>query len=419
MNIKNLSKQIIVVLVSLAVVAYLGLQLSLSVGTILDIDYATVATANESLSANAYFFRDEVIIPSPYFGTSTYFYSDGEKVPVGAKLANVYASKTDAGIQSRINEINEKIKILELSSPSQSYSTGDITRMDEEISKAVFDIVAFADKGHAQDALIGRRELLITLNRRRAVLTSTSGFDMQIDNLKREKLQLEAKLTGESAEVLSTQSGIFYSVTDGYENVFTRELIENMTLSAFEELQKAVPDKSITENSVGKLLVSSKWYIAISVDEREAAKLTENKSEGYYYSVSFPYSSGKTVPMRIEKKISQTDRDTVVLVLSSGEPIDGLDMTRSQPVKILKKTYEGLKVPVSALRIVDGVKGVYSLDGNVVVFKETNPIFTDNGYYICEFPDPNNMDASVKGRLSLHDVIITSDKGVEVGKVVS
>ena len=124
----NFSKQILIGLAALAAVAYLGLQLSLNIGTMIDIDYATYATANDDITTDAYFFREETVLTSQYRGTNTYFYSDGEKVALGSDVVAVYASSSDASLQAKINSLNRKIKLLEMSSVTKTYSTSDISR---------------------------------------------------------------------------------------------------------------------------------------------------------------------------------------------------------------------------------------------------------------------------------------------------
>ncbi len=416
---KNFSKQILAGLGAIIAIAYLGLQLSLNVGTLIDVDYATYVTTSAQITTDAYFFRDETVLTSQYKGTNTYFYSDGEKVPLGANVVAVYASSSDASLQARINTLNKKIKTLEMSSVTKTYSTSDITRMDDSISTSVLDIVTAIDSGSIYDAALGETELLIMLNRRRSVLTAAAGFDMQIERCKTEKAQLEAQLTGGSSIQKAPESGVFYSTVDGYERIFTKKLAETMTMEDYYALSSASPDSSLLGSATGKLVVSSKWYIAVCMGKREAAKLTEDKKSSYQYSVSFPYSGGRTVSMKLERKVSQTNYDTTVLIFSSGEPTDGFNFTRSQPVSITENTYSGLRIPVKALRIVDGVKGVYALDGNVVVFKTAEPLYEENGYYICELPDKNKIDARFASKLSLHDVVITTSKGIEVGKIVS
>ena len=170
----NFSKQILIGLAALAAVAYLGLQLSLNIGTMIDIDYATYATANDDITTDAYFFREETVLTSQYRGTNTYFYSDGEKVALGSDVVAVYASSSDASLQAKINSLNRKIKLLEMSSVTKTYSTSDISRMDETISDDILSILKAVDDGSIYNATLGETDLLITLNRRRSILRSSS-----------------------------------------------------------------------------------------------------------------------------------------------------------------------------------------------------------------------------------------------------
>ena len=51
---------------------------------------------------------------------------------------------------------------------------------------------------------------------------------------------------------------------------------------------------------------------------------------------------------------------------------------------VVKKEYSGLKIPKSALRVVNSKRGVYVLTGMQVKFVEVNVIYSDDDYMICE-----------------------------------
>ena len=65
--------------------------------------------------------------------------------------------------------------------------------------------------------------------------------------------------------------------------------------------------------------------------------------------------------------------------------------------ELLTETYTGIRIPVAALRVVDGKTGVYTLDGNVVHFKETKVLYEDEGMYICEMPMLDGRPTVLKG----------------------
>ena len=81
----------------------------------------------------------------------------------------------------------------------------------------------------------------------------------------------------------------------------------------------------------------------------------------------------------------------------------------------------GLRISASALRVVDGVTGVYVVQGSKVVFKTTEVLYSYGGYCVCAVPtDPNYPDETdiayhSKTRLSLHDAVITEGSGLYDG----
>ena len=80
---------------------------------------------------------------------------------------------------------------------------------------------------------------------------------------------------------------------------------------------------------------------------------------------------------------------------------------------VVKKEYSGLKVPRSALRVVDSKRGVYVLTGMQVKFVEVNVLFTYGDYMICE---KQTSDSTV---LRLYDEVIVKGKNLYDGKIIS
>ena len=73
-------------------------------------------------------------------------------------------------------------------------------------------------------------------------------------------------------------------------------------------------------------------------------------------------------------------------------------------------------MPISAVRMQDGVQGVYVLRGYEVVFKEIETILETDGYFIVK---ENDGTPESRGKLALNDQIIISGKNLYVGKIVS
>ena len=85
---------------------------------------------------------------------------------------------------------------------------------------------------------------------------------------------------------------------------------------------------------------------------------------------------------------------------------------RTGPMTVVKKEYSGLKIPKSALRVVNSKRGVYVLTGMQVKFVEVNVIYSDDDYMICE---KQTEDEKV---LRLYDEVIVKGKNLYDGKIV-
>ena len=129
--------------------------------------------------------------------------------------------------------------------------------------------------------------------------------------------------------------------------------------------------------------------------------------------------------------------DSFALILSSRMMPEGFDYTRMQPVQLVRNTYTGLRVPASSVRVVDGMTGVYVLEGSTVRFRLIKPVTVYEGMYIVETdPDGDGNvtadsgqdtaedtgDGNEKSKYSylyLHDTVIVKGKGLYDGKVLA
>ncbi len=415
---KHYLKHILMGVAALAVLFYVGLQVRLSVGDMIEVESAVYGSTDRAVSAEAYVFRDETPITVAGSGTPCYYFADGAKVARGADILTVYRSESDAALQEEINSLEKKIAILERSSVIKVYSTNDLETLDRDISERVYSIIYSVNSGNLRMASMNEDELLVLLNRRTAVMTAAGGYDIVINEYRRRISELRSLLTETPLTVRAGDSGYFYSTTDGYEYTFTMGLLNGLTLEQYDSLRDVTPRFSSASLNVGKIVASPRWYVTVSLDKKTLSRLTGGKSAYYLYKLRFPYSDGRTLDMRLEKVVSQTNYDTAVAVFSTDVIVQGFNYTRSQPVEIVAESFSGIKVPAAAIRVIDGKVGVYTLDGTVVKFKTTEVLYEENGYCFCKPPYPEKIDRVSKSALSLYDPVIVSGRDLYEGKIV-
>ncbi len=403
-------------ILAVAIVAYVFLQLMLNVSTLLDYENAVYASIAESIELQAFLFRDEQLVAAGANGTDCFLVEEGEKVRRGENIVVTYSNENDVAIQKRISEIDARIDVLTRSSLSTGASTTNISLIDTQISELTLEIIRLADSDEYDKIIRIKEELLILMNRRESLIQADS-YAAELSSLTREREGLLNSLSGARFVSSAPTSGYFYSNVDGYEGAFTIDALEALTAEGFEKLSNSVPDEKSIENSCGKIIVGSTWYIAVSLDKRTAETFTDGKK----YPVNFQYSNNLQLKMTLERRITRTDKDVTILIFSSKQMPDGFDYSRSQTIELPLKNHEGLRVSTSAIRVNDGKTGVYVIVGTKVIFKETQVIYTYGSYSVCTIPKdpayPNRKDITFASptQLSLHDAVVTDGRDIYDG----
>lgn len=382
--IKRFSKQILFTAVALLLAVYLFVQIYLSLSVTYDVENVYMTSFESKRSLDIYIFRDEEPIYSDGAGnTNCYPVNDGEKVHKGQVIVTTYRDKSDAQIQEKINVIDQKIEILEKSNDASLYTSNDLGKIENSISSAMINVIKCINNKNIKLSAESVTDVSVLFNNKYAVMSGITVLENAIKSLQAEKDDLEAQLADKGNDVKATMPGYFYSTADGFEKHFTEKALEELTLDKFNVLKEQQPDSEILNGSIGKIAYSSKWFIACCMTKRQANGLKEGKE----YEFTFPNSFGARIAMQFERKITQSDSDTVIMVFSSNILKDKFDFSRKQTAEFVFETYDGLKVPTDAVRYLDGRNVVYALEGSKVVFKEIKIKSVQSYYCIVYLPD--------------------------------
>ena len=406
--LKNVAVKVLSVVLCLFIVVYLVYHVLTSFSEKVRTSPTELVTVNEKISVEAYIMRDETILHSTYEGNAGYLYTDGDKVSAGSVVANIYPGSGSDEARSRMIQIDRQINVLENSMISENAASSDSKKIDGE-TETLFNTMLKNISSNDLDYVVRRRdEFLTLLNRRQLITNSVSGFGSLIEQLKYEKYNLNAPSNNIEETVTAPVSGYFYSDTDGYEELFSSKNIDLFNRDDFDRITRADPEAK-AGNTVGKLVTDYKWYIVCEVGSDKLPFFTE----GDRHSVVFPFSSDAEIPMKLYRIINDSDNDRLILIFETGIIKSDFNYLRRQSVDIVENSYTGYKVPVSAIRMVDGVKGVYVLSGNVVEFRKIEALAEIDGYCIVAENPENDGE-----HLGLYDQIITKGKGVHENMVI-
>jgi len=411
MKAKRLLKSLAFFLLSSFVIVYTIIQLVSGLTTDAKYEYTSVQTVEHTLEKSAYLVRNETVLYAANDGVLTYSVSESQKLGKDQLVATVFSSESGVDIQKQIFQIDEKIALLERSTVDAGYMTADITKIDEKIYDSLIKIRSAMDNNDISLATQMKEDLLISYNKRHLIKTGKTQYDDQILALQQEKNKLTASLQNALCTVNSPSAGYFSTLLDGYETILTPDVVKNLTVDSFRE---TVAKSKVDYGSlaIGKVVTDFDWFTLCEVSSNEAEDFITGRS----YKIMFSYSTGRKFDAILQKKVTQTDTDSAVLVFLMENVPQDFDYTRKQTVQIVKDSFHGLSFPRSALRVVDGVQGVYVVEGNSVGFKKVDIIYAgDSLYYSREL---SVTEKDVKQYLSRFDRVITEGKDLYVGKIL-
>lgn len=419
--LKNVASYIFSAILSLLLIAYVLYHLFGSIDSEIETMAAEIVKGRETITLDGYVMRSETVLYASRQGDVNYLYADGTKVKKGAAVANVYASGGE-NVRAQIIELDRKLDLLRASNLGENITVSDTKAIDAQIAKLFSVIRHRIRSGDLEYALRKKDELLVLLNKRRIIVQNVKSYDDKIQSLTAQRSGLTSQLTNITETVYTPISGYFFSGLDGYESVFNASKLQNLSLDEFYAMMEAEPAATYTGGyGIGKLVSDYYWYIACPVTTDRLRFFTP----GAKYNVVFPYSSDTEIQMTLSKVIQQTDESRAVLIFGTGTIPQNFNFLRKQTIHIVRDTYTGYRVPVSAVRIVDGKQGVYTLNGNFVRFKLIEPLFESEGYFIVnEYEKVNEEKRSAAfenggaGYLALYDLIITKGKKLYDGRIV-
>lgn len=357
-----------------------------------------------------YLFREEHGLRSALTGGSIVpAVPDGTRLGIGDTAARRY-DVSSPDIVAAIAEAEAQIAVL-TAMQSNALSVRDTVAIDREIYGILQKIASAGQSGDAASVPSLRTELRAALSRRAIITGAASDIDGEIARIRAKKAELTGQL-GKLRETASApESGYYYASLDGYESVFTADTAKSMTPEQFRTLMQQ-PPKTVSADAAGKLVTDYIWYAACLVPLSDA----EHLAEGGIYSVSFPYNGETSIPMTLTRAVR--DGDGMMLVFSADVMPDGFSYTRMQPAEITDNTYEGLKVPSSAVRVVNGITGVYVLEGSVVHYRAVRLLVEGEDWCLLEDAPEEEPPKDLQW-LGRNEIVITKGRGLTEGRILS
>ncbi len=394
----------------IAILAYIIFHIVSLFSTNMSTIVVAESTEQTKLEFDGYIFRDEVPVLTDYGGAVDYIAYDGLKVAAGECVAVVYEQGNVANVSNSIDQLDEKIDLLE-QSMDRSLSLSDLPDINEDASVAYDSIMKKLASGDISGISGDINDMTSSLCKNSVLTDKDSPVPTTLKSLYDERTRIMAA-GGATREIFAERSGYFYSDTDGYESIFTVAAADAMTPRLYQKYASAdarsAPDGQYT---VGKMVYDIEWRFVAMVSA-EAEKYFE---EGATYQTSFTGGDDISIPLTLLRISRDGDSSSVLLVFECDRMPNGFDFSRAQSVEIVVSSVTGINVPKSAVHRSRGELYVYILKGSVVFERRIEVIHEGDDYYTVKAgiaADENDI------YLQSNDTLILDGKNLFDGRIL-
>lgn len=360
------------------------------------------ADAEDGIALSGWIVRQEEVFHADAAAV-THPLGEGEKAGYGQTIAVAYQSAQSLETVSRIEALTLQLEQLEFA--RNSYLDADAAlKLDSSITGNILSLRRRLSGGDYTTVSNDTAVLKAAVLKRSHAYSSIEEVQSEISSVQEQIRSLRASLS-DAQYVAAPQAGLYSALCDGYESVLTPDFLRTVTPSA---LRGISPEKN--RGNVGKLIYGDTWYYTAVMDARRATSL----KAGQAVTLRLAKSLERDIPVTV-RSISSEEDGQVAIVLSCDKYISLTTALRHQSASLILNSYEGLRIPSTALRQdSDGRLGVYCVTGVTARFKPVDVVYQGSGYTLVKPREGAAGSAVLRGG---DEVIITASR-LEDGLVV-
>jgi putative membrane fusion protein len=306
-------------------------------------DTITVETGTLTVeeSATGYIIRDETVVQGDNYKNGIYqIVTEGVRTAKGQTIFRYYGKSEDE-LQSKIDEIDQKIQVALEKEENTVFST-DIKSLESQIDDKIQNLKTTTDVQTLAEYKKTISEIMI---KKAKIAGESSQSGSYIKKLIAQREEYETKLMQGSEYIKAPVSGVVSYRVDGLEEVLTVDGLEDLTSQELDELDVKTGKIVSTSDESAKIIDNFGCYLAAVLDS-DTAKQAEVGD-----TVKITLSSGTEVSAKIYS-ISQQEDDKMLIIFKLTTLNDELISYRKISFNITWWSYSGIKVPNSA--ILDG-----------------------------------------------------------------
>lgn len=293
-----------------------------------------------------YIIRDEQVVKgNNYKNGMERIKNEGEKTAKGDSIYRYY-SKNEEKLKEQISELDSKIQ--ESLKGQTGIFSSDIKLLENQLDEKI----ALLSKTSDMSKITEYKKQISDLVSKKAKLTGeSSATGTYLKQLYNQRAKLENELNSGAEYIKAPASGIVSYKVDGLEEVLTPNNFSTINKEFLENLKLKTGQLIATNDECGKIIDSSKCYIATITDSEQAKKASIGNS------VKVRLSNNKVIKANISY-VSQENEDETLIILEINKQISELANYRKISFDLIWWNESGLKVPNQAIVEKDGINYV-------------------------------------------------------------
>lgn len=352
-------------------------------------------------TTNGLLVREEKAIEQAGGAAVRYTLPEGGKFIGTSTIATVYDSPEAAALAEQSEQQRQELALLQQVAQSANASIHpDLSTLNDNIYTTLRDHISDTNRGQVGDTDRVRLQLINNITRIQTAVDSSVTFAPRITELETELAKIPQ---GQAIQVPG--NGYFSRFSDGREADFTPEMLDSMTLQQFNEyIQNDYPYRL---DVLGKEITDYNWYYVTTLPSREAELFQPDTK----MTLSF-IGSDDTVPVSgwVRSATEDYASGLTLLVIQSNGICEDAVARRTATVKLGFEDYRGIRFSKKALRIQDGVKGVYVRGKSSIKFKKVDIVYTGMDFYLSK------LDYNSETYLNIFDEIVVEGTNLYDGK---
>ncbi len=395
-----------IILVIVLVVVWVFVEVGKVVNVKLETQTAVETTVYDTIDAKALAIRNESVIANDKGAVTVPYVADGDKVKVGGRVAMEFLSEENAHTYSDYLDLEKELQYYQEMEKSSVGQVTDVESLDKDILQDINGYIRSNAITDSVNSKIYSNDLNDKFTRRQILIGEQIDFSSVISSIQSEINALGSSSCQPTGFVTTDMSGIFSRYTDGCETMFDYSKVKSLDADTLRQYMEQIENAKPT-NSIGKIVRDFDWYFCTvlksdQVDDLKNGDKVEVTLKDSDDVLECTIVSGADVPI---------GKEETVVVLKCSEMNSKIASLRLEEIKIRINSHKGIKMPLDAVHVKNGEKGVYALVSSVVEWRKADIIYTGEDYVILSY-DPELEDG-----IKLYDEIIIRGKDLHDGKV--